>query len=174
MPIDLPAPSAPSPRRPFELSGRVVLAGLIGFFFVVAGVNAIMMTVAIRTMPGADVRSAYETSQHFNGEIARMHAQDARGWQAQADIHRAGADAVIALTLRDRQGLPVQGLAVDAKLLHPATRQEDRDTALAETAPGSYSAQVPALHSGAWTVLIDARRDGEPMFISRSRVMLRD
>lgn len=174
MPIDLPVRAAPSPRRPFELSGRIVLASMIGFFVVVGGVNAIMMTIAIRTMPGVDVKSAYETSQRFNSEIARMHEQDARGWQAQADIHRSGGDALVALSLHDRHGLPVRGLAVEARLLHPATRQQDRDATLSEAAPGSYAARLPAIHSGGWTVVIEARRDGEPVFVSRSRVVLAD
>ncbi|MFA6966491.1 FixH family protein [Bosea sp. (in: a-proteobacteria)] len=174
MPIDLPVRAAPSARRPFELSGRIVLASMIAFFIVVAGVNATMMTMAIRTMPGVDVKSAYETSQRFNSEIARMQEQDARGWQAKADIHRTGADALVALVLHDKQGLPVQGLAVEAKLLHPATRQHDHDATLSETAPGNYAARVPTVHSGGWTVVIEARRDGAPVFLSRSRVVLAD
>ncbi len=85
MPIDLPAAQSP-PQRPFEVSGRMVLFAMVAFFAVVAGVNAVMMTVAIRTMPGVDVKSAYETSQRFNGEIARMQAQTERGWRAQARV----------------------------------------------------------------------------------------
>ncbi|MGH6782868.1 MAG: FixH family protein, partial [Sphingomonadaceae bacterium] len=61
MPIDLPAPPVPGRRRPSELGGRAVLFGMIGFFIVVAGANGVMMVSAIRTMPGADVKSAYET-----------------------------------------------------------------------------------------------------------------
>lgn len=174
MPIDLPAPTAPRPRQPFALSGRMVLAGMIGFFAVVAGVNAVMMTVAIRTMPGAEVKSAYETSQRFNGEIARMQAQDARGWQVSAEVVRTGADAALALSLRDRTGAPVTGLDVKAKLEHPATRQQDRDARLGETAPGRYGAIVPELHGGGWTLAIEARRAGEPLYLSRNRIVLKD
>lgn len=174
MPIDFPAPPAPARRRPFELSGRAVLFGMIGFFIVVAGVNGVMMVSAIRTMPGADVKSAYETSQRFNSEIARMQAQAARGWLAQTEIVRAGADTVVSLALKDKAGTAVTGLAVEAKLQHPATRQQDRDVTLTETAPGQYSATVPALHAGAWTLVVEATHGGDAVFSSRSRIMLKD
>lgn len=174
MPIDFPAPPAPGRRRPFELSGRAVLFGMIGFFVVVAGANGVMMVSAIRTMPGADVKSAYETSQRFNSEIARMQAQAARGWQAQTEIARAGTDAIVSLSLTDKTGAAVTGLTVEAKLQHPATRQQDRDVTLSETAPGHYGAAVPKLHAGAWTLVVEAKRDRDLVFSSRSRIMLKE
>lgn len=178
MPVDLTAPvERPEnrlPGRPFRLSGRMVLAGMVGFFMVVAGANAVMMTVAIRTMPGVDVKSAYETSQRFNGEIARMQAQAERGWQASAQLRRAGADAVVTLSLRDRSGEPIKGLAVAARLEHPAARREDRESALNETAAGDYSATLPAVHGGGWTLAIEALSGTERVFVSRSRVVLKD
>lgn len=173
MPIELPA-QPQMPHRPSVLSGRMVAAALSGFFLVVAGVNATMLTVALRTMPGVEVKSAYETSQRFNGEIARMHRQVERGWRAQADIRRENERAFIVLDLRDQSGAPVTGLAVEARLLRPATRQEDRETLLAETVPGRYRGLVEAAHAGAWTVTLQARRAGEIVFTSRSRIFLKD
>lgn len=173
MPIDLPT-SPPPPRAPFRLGGRFVLVAILGFFAVVAGANAVMMTAAIRTMPGVDAKSAYETSQRFNQEIARMRAQVARGWQVDADLRRDGAGTIIAVSFLDKLGVPVTGLQVEAKLQHPATRSEDRDERLMESAPGQYVARVPALHAGAWTLAIKARRDGATVFDTRSRVLLGD
>jgi nitrogen fixation protein FixH len=174
MPVELTAPPLPRRDRPFRLSGRMVLATLVGFFLVVAGMNAVMMTVAIRTMPGVDVKSAYETSQRFNGEIARMQEQAARGWTAEARLRRSGADAVVNLSLRDRAGAPVTGLSVAARLEHPATRREDREAVLAEPMAGTYSASFPAIHGGGWTLAIIARRGDETVFVSRSRIVLED
>jgi nitrogen fixation protein FixH len=173
MPIDLPAPQSP-PQHPFKVSGRMVLFAMVAFFAVVAGVNAVMMTVAIRTMPGVDVRSAYEASQRFNGEIARMQAQTERGWRAQARVSRAGNDAVVTLILREQAGAPVTGLSVEARLQHPASRQVDRQAVLVETGPGIYVATVTSVHRGAWTLAVEARRGNEMQFVSRSRVMLAD
>ena len=174
MPIDLTAPVPPRQTKPFRLTGRMVLAGMIGFFLVVAGVNAVMMTIAIRTMPGVDVKSAYETSQRFNGEIARMQAQVQRGWQASAQLRRSGTDAVVSLSLRDSAGAPVAGLLVDARLEHPAARREDHAASLTEGAAGDYTATVPAVHSGGWTLVVQAVQGTETVFVSRSRVVLKD
>lgn len=174
MPIDLPAPVAPRAARPFELTGRMVLFGMVAFFLVVAGVNGVMMTLAIRTMSGVDTRSAYEDSQRYNGEIARMQAQAARGWQAEASLLRSGSDAGILLALSDRDGKPVQGLRVVASLQHPATRAEDRSAALTEIAPGRYEARLAELHGGGWTLAFQARRGEELQFTSRNRILLKD
>lgn len=173
MPIELSA-QPQRPRRPFVLTGRIVAAALVGFFLVVAGANATMLAMALRTMPGVEVKSAYETSQRFNGEIARMHRQAERGWQAQAEIRRDGEAAVVVLGLRDPSGAAVSGLAVEARLLRPATRQEDREVKLAEAAPGQYRGLIGEAHAGAWTLALEARRDGEIVFSSRSRVFLKD
>ena len=173
MPIELSA-QPERPRRPFVLTGRIVAAALVGFFLVVAGANATMLAMALRTMPGVEVRSAYETSQRFNGEIARMHRQAERGWQAQAEIRRDGEAAEIILGLRDPSGAAVSGLAVEARLLRPATRQEDREVRLAEAAPGQYRGLVDGPQAGAWTLALEARRGGEIVFTSRSRVFLKD
>jgi nitrogen fixation protein FixH len=175
MPVDLMPPPAQRPSaQPFRLTGRKMLAFMVAFFMVVAGVNAVMMTLAIRTMPGVEVKSAYETSQRFNGEIARMQSQAERGWQADARLLRAGPDAALTLSLRDRTGGPVAGLAIEARLEHPATRQQDHAETLRETAPGVYEAPLANVHGGSWTLAITALRGDDPVFTSRSRVVLKD
>lgn len=175
MPIELAAsgPAEQPPHRPFRVTGRLVLATLIGFFLVVAGVNATMMTVAIRTMPGVDAMSAYETSQHFNAEIGRMRAQAARGWRAEGAVRRHGGGAAVSLQLRDRLGAPVTGLTAEALLEHPATHALDRTVALRETAPGVYTAALDAVHDGRWLLAITVRRGGETVFVSQNRIELK-
>lgn len=164
----------PAPRPAFELTGWMCLAMMLAFFLVVSSVNAVMMTLAIRTMPGSDAKSAYETSQKFNREIARMHAQSARGWQAQADITRDGDGARITLVLNDREAVAVRGLAVMARLQHPASRQLDREARLVEVAAGVYDAKVARIPPGAWTLAVEAERDGEPLFSSRTRFLMKE
>ena len=47
---------------PSPLTGRKVLLMLVAFFGVVIGVNVIMMKLAIQTLPGTEVDSAYSAS----------------------------------------------------------------------------------------------------------------
>ena len=101
--------SSIAPRRPFELTGGMVAAMLVLFFGVIVSVNATIMTMALRTMPGVETRSAYEASQHFNEEIARQHERDARGWSAGAMLVRQGEGATLAVTLVDRNGGALAG-----------------------------------------------------------------
>jgi nitrogen fixation protein FixH len=172
MPYENPVPTAP--RRPFQLTGGMVAAMLILFFGVIVSVNATIMTMALRTMPGVETRSAYETSQHFNEEIARQHERDARGWSAAATLARQGGGATLAVNLADRNGGPLAGLATSARLRHPATSARDHDLTLSENRPGRYEGRIEQIEPGAWILELQARRGEELVFVSRSRVTLRE
>lgn len=171
MPYENPASAAP--RRPFQLTGGMVAAMLILFFGVIVSVNATIMTMALRTMPGVETRSAYETSQHFNEEIARQHERDARGWSAAATLARQGDGATLSVTLTDRSGGPLAGFVTSARLRHPATAARDRELTLSESRPGRYEGRIEQIEAGAWILELQAKRGEEVVFVSRSRVTLR-
>lgn len=160
------------PRRQREVTGRTVLFSLLAFFAVVTSVNAYMMTVAIRTMPGVDVKSAYEASQSYNGEIARAHEQQARGWKADVSLAKGEADRDIVVKLTDMAGAPVRGLAMQARLAHPADRKADIAVQAKEIAPGVYAAKFALAHTGAWDLVIEGRDGDREVYKSRSRVKL--
>jgi len=159
-------------RPPRELTGRMVLLCLVAFFVVVASVNAVMMSIAIRTMPGVDVKSAYEASQNYNGEIARAQEQKARGWNADVSLAKSEGDRDIVIRLTDRAGAPVQGLAIKARLAHPADRKADLDVKAEEIAPGVYAGKFALAHTGAWDLVIEGRDADREVYKSRSRVKL--
>lgn len=170
MPYENSVPAAP--RRPFQLTGGMVAAMLILFFGVIVSVNATIMTMALRTMPGVETRSAYETSQHFNEEIARQHERDARGWSATAALTRQGEGATLAVTLADRLGGALTGFTTSARLRHPATSARDHEIILNESGPGRYEGRLETIEAGAWILELQARRGEELVFVSRSRVTL--
>ena len=165
-------PAAPRPRRRFELTGGMVAAMLVVFFGVIVSVNATILTMALRTMPGVETRSTYEASQHFNEEIARQHARDARGWKAEATLVRQGEGASLGVTLADRAGQPLSGFTATARLRHPATSARDHALALNEGGPGRYEASVERIEAGSWILELQARRGEEVVFVSRSRITL--
>jgi nitrogen fixation protein FixH len=160
-------------RQPFRVTGRLVLVCFLAFFAVVAGVNATMMTLALRSMPGVDVKSAFESSQTFNREIERARAQAARGWTSTVDLARDGASVSVAIRFADRAGAPVTGLDLAARLAHPSSRQADVALSFVETAPGLYRAEVPGLAAGARDLVLDATRAGERVFATRSRLVVK-
>ncbi len=177
MPVDYVSPQRASPKDDgFRLTGRHVLAALIAFFIVVATVNAVMMTLAVKTMSGLDARNGYDPSQRYNRDIAEARAQAERGWQVDAQLRPAaglpGADVVIAMA--DRAGKAVTGLAVDMRLAHPTDKRRDLTIALEEVAPGRYVGRFAEASPGAWGLIIEARdaASGERLFFTRQRTTL--
>lgn len=167
MPIELPPQKEMPVRPPFQITGRMVLFALIAFFAIVASVNFFMMTVAIRTMSGVDVKSAYEGSQNYNRDIQRAREQDARGWQANVTFVD-GAARTITLSMKDKAGQPVKGLDINVRFAHPSDRKADMTAVLTEMAPGQYTGD--AAPRGVWDLQIEARHGQDIMFQSQSRL----
>lgn len=178
MPVELPERvAAPAPPAEFRLTGSHVLAMLLIFFAIVAGVNFYMMRQAILTMPGLDARNGYDVSQAFNhSELAAAAAQGERRWQSDAQLTLSGRRLELRLQFRDRDGKPLDGLEVGVLLAHPATRRLDRSVALAGRGNGEYGANLEGVDAGAWGLVIEARQadTGGRLFLSRHRVVLRD
>ena len=95
---------------PKPLTGRKVLLMLVAFFGVVFGVNFLMMKLAIDTLPGTDVDSAYSASLAYEKEITAARDQDARAWKVSAHVQRAAdGGAMVQVEARDNKGLPMAG-----------------------------------------------------------------
>ena len=158
--------------RPRPVTGRMVLFCLIGFFAVVAGVNAIMIRAAVSTFSGVETASAYQAGQSFEREADAARAQNQRHWQVRADVRAADGKTLVEIDARDGSGRPLSGLEATAQLHHPTDRRADQTMALREDASGHFRGATGAV-IGQWDVVIELSRDGERMFRSRNRVMLR-
>ena len=96
-----------SSNSPKPLTGRKVLFMLVAFFGVVIGVNMTMMKLAIVTLPGTEVDSAYSASLAYEKEIMAARDQDARNWKIDAHVQRSGqGGATLQVEARDRNGQP--------------------------------------------------------------------
>ncbi len=169
MPIELEA-GAPRAAKPFILTGRHVLATIVGFFIVVGIANGAMMYSAIRTMPGLDAgRNGYDVSQRYNAEIGAAEAQTRRGWTSDAEIWRVAGGSRAVARFRDAGGAPVDGLTVELAFNHPADRRLDHVVKLSAQGNGGYGANFETLSSPIWDVVIYAVRDGEVVYQSRAR-----
>lgn len=159
----------------FTLKGSHVLSIFIAFFVVVGSVNAVMLSQALRTMPGLDARNGYDVSQRYNGEIAAAAAQDSRGWRAEAAVALDRGEAAVMVSLRDKAGAPIDRLVVTAALRHPSDRRRDRAVTLAAVGGGAYRASLPDMTAGAWDLVIEARPESEEAraYLSRRRIALK-
>jgi nitrogen fixation protein FixH len=155
------------------LTGRKVLIMLVAFFGVVIGVNMTMMKLAILTLPGTEVDSAYTASLGYDKEIAAAHDQNARHWQVDAHIQR-GADggATLQVEAHDKSGRPMTGLKFQGRLERPTDKRADLPVELAEVGIGIYRGSAPQVAPGQWDLVLEGDAAGQRMFLSKNRVLL--
>lgn len=155
------------------LTGTRVLIYLLAFFGVVIGVNGVMMTLAVETLPGTEVDSPYRASLAYNGEIAAAQAQAARAWRVAAHVERQpDSRASVRIEARDAADTPISGLAVTARLARPTDKREDRPVSVVERGIGIYRGEAVDVPSGQWDLVIEAERGGDRVYLSRNRVVL--
>jgi len=158
---------------PKPLTGRKVLFMLVAFFGVVIAVNMVMMKLAILTLPGTDVDSAYSASLAYENEIAAAHDQDARNWKVDAHIQRsADGGATLQVEARDNSGKPMTGLKFHGRFERPTDRRADQPVTLAETGNGIYRGSASLIAPGQWDLVLEGDAAGRRMFLSRNRVLL--
>jgi nitrogen fixation protein FixH len=161
------------PVSPKPLTGRMVLFMLVAFFGVVIGVNAIMMRLAIQTLPGTEVDSAYSASLAYEKEIAAAHDQDARAWKVNAHIQRGpDGDATLQVEARDSRGMPMSGLTFQGRFERPTDRRADQPVGLTEIGGGIYRGSAPLIAPGQWDLVLEGDAAGRRMFLSKNRVQL--
>jgi nitrogen fixation protein FixH len=155
------------------LSGKTVLLSLVAFFGVIAAVNAIMIYYATSTFAGLETENPYRAGIAYNRDIAAAEAQDARHWQVDAKLTRLPSERVkLVVHLRDASGTPLHAIDVEARLLHPTSARHDHAIAMNQTGAGTFSGEAVA-EAGQWDLSIDVSRNGEQLFRSTSRRILR-
>jgi nitrogen fixation protein FixH len=161
------------PRSPKPLTGRNVLFIMVAFFGVVIGVNMIMMLLAIQTLPGTEVDSAYSASLAYEKEIAAARDQNARNWQVEAHVERSGqGGATLQVKARDNSGQPMSGLKFQGRFERPTDRRADLPVVLAEVGIGIYRGNALAIAPGQWDLVLEGVAAGRRMFLSKNRVLL--
>src|SRR3954453_20727573 len=96
-----------SGRWPREMTGRMVFLCLVAFFGVVAGVNGIMIKLALSTFGGVETEGAYQAGLAFARETAAVAEQDALHWQVRAKVSGAPGATLVELVARDADDRPL-------------------------------------------------------------------
>ena len=155
------------------ITGRFVLIAIVSFFMVVIGVNALMMRLAIATLPGTEVDSAYGASLAYQKEIQAAREQNARGWKVDAHVERRpDGMAVLTLRARDAGGAPLTGLAFSGHLERPTDRRADQPLDVVEGDEGSFRGTAQDVAPGQWDLVIEANGGSKRLFLSHNRVIL--
>jgi nitrogen fixation protein FixH len=160
-------------QPPKPLTGRKVFLMLVAFFGVVIAVNMVMMRMAIQTLPGTEVDSAYSASLAYEKEIATARDQSARNWKVDARVERSGqGGATLQIEVRDNYGRPMSGLKFQGRFERPTDRRADLPVALAEVGIGIYRGSAAVIAPGQWDLVLEGGAAGQRLFLSRNRVLL--
>ena len=156
-----------------RLTGRMVLLCLVGFFGVVFGVNGILVHEALSTFGGVDTDSAYQAGRMYEQDVAMAKAQDARRWRVEAKVTpMPGGARRVDVVARDAAGQPLPGMTLSAVFERPIDRRLDRGIAVTEDLPGHFHGSAE-IASGQWDLVIELSRQGDRLFRSRNRVVLK-
>jgi nitrogen fixation protein FixH len=155
-----------------RVTGWLVLVYLLTFFGVVTGVNGVMIYEALSTMRGVDTESAYQAGRMFEQDVAMLKAQDTRHWQVDAKLTPVPEGARLDLLARDEAGHVLTGMAASASFERPTDRGLDRRIALTEDSSGQFNGKTELIR-GQWDLVIEISRQGERLFRSKNRVVIK-
>jgi nitrogen fixation protein FixH len=138
--------------------GRIVLYGLIGFFLTFMTVDAVMVTLAVRSQTGVVTDHAFEKGLAYNDTIAAARDQEKLGWRGTFSNNQGK----VVFHLEDKQGVPLSGAKIRMKIWRPVHDGEDKEDNLVEIKPGQYEAWYKRPFSpGLWQVDIHAVKDDQ-------------
>lgn len=145
------------------LTGWHALTMIVGFFLIVMAVDIGMAVVAYRTHPGEVTAKPYEEGLAFNHTLARRREERALDWRAKVEASSLGVGQMrVRVTIADRSGAAVRGLALKGVFERPATEAGRLSRAFVETGPGVYDTTVADV-PGAWDMALTGHdRKGDP------------
>ncbi len=150
------------------ITGRTVLAIFLAFFGVVFTANFFLVRAALDSFGGVETDSSYKAGLDFKNDEIAAAAQAARHWEVDAHVDRSS----FRLKALSAEGQPLSGLALSAALHHPSDRRLDAPITTTPAGPGAWTGTLEA-SPGQWNLVIELTRDGERVFRSVNRVVLK-
>lgn len=152
-----------------QITGRMVLVALLGFFGFVTLVNIVMVHAAISTFGGVDTPSSYKAGLAFKAEADEAEEQANRQWQVDARVAPTADSNAVSFEIHDADGRPVIGAEVTARLQHPIDERRDVLVVVSEVGSGVYHGRA-SIGPGQWTLDFEIAKGGQRMFRSRNRI----
>ena len=146
----------------YRMSYRWIPWAIAASLGVVMAVNGALAYFAIASSTGLVTEHPYDEGNGYNRVLAAAAAQDALGWHgvvrfAGTEVGTGELDALFT----DRDGKPLDHLAVTAHVVRPVEPLPPVVISLAEAAAGQYTGAAALPHPGQWEVRIAARRGGD-------------
>lgn len=122
------------------------------FFMIFIAVDAVMVTLAVRTQTGLVTEQAYEKGLAYNSTLQEAAEQKSWGWQDTINVH----DGEITYTLKDERGISATGAIVTAHFIRPVKDGYDFSVPLAPY-DNHYKATIAFPLKGEWGVRINVK-----------------
>ena len=132
------------------------------FFVVIGVVNAVMVTLAIRTHTGMVTEHPYEKGLAYNEVVAAEAAQKKLGWKGEINVSKD----TLYFNLRDANGKPLKVENASAHFSRPTQAGMDVDVPLTN---GQAQMDLPV--KGLWEVRVFAKH-GDKTYQQSKRVVI--
>jgi nitrogen fixation protein FixH len=157
--------------KPAGIRGIHVAAMMVAFFTVVVGLDALFITLAVRSHPGEQVRNSYVLGLEYNEELARRAKQQQLGWTVEAGLADDGA--TLSVRLRDATGHPLKGMAVALRVHVAGSRQDQEPVWLTEVSPGEYATMMTLERPARMDARLEIReRDISPVMFEAKKTLV--
>lgn len=122
------------------------------FFLCFMSVDAVMVTLAVKTQTGVITENAYEKGLTYNRAIDAAENQKSWGWTHKLSL----TDRHLSFMLNNDEGRPIDQAIVRAKIIRPIQDGQDFEIQLSLTPNSTYEADIPFPQAGLWTIRIYA------------------
>lgn len=151
------------------LTGRHILAMLFAFFGVIFAVNGVFVYVAESSFSGLETEHPFIKGLDYNQQLAEAKLQFERGWT----VNIEQGDDSLSVVYHDRNGLPLDGLAVSAFISRAATDRYDIRQAMKPMGEGRYGLTQKLPLKGQWLVRIEALQGAEKKYITEQTIFVK-
>ncbi len=127
------------------------------FFAVFIFLDAIFVYLAVSTHTGVVTDKAYEKGLAYDTLLKDSRLQKESGVQHEVSYQAP----MLLLTLKDKDGNPIEAAKVTAKMIRPVQAGYDFELILTPVDSGVYAAELQAPLPGAWTAKMEAQWDGQ-------------
>ena len=125
----------------------------VGGFLLVVAVNAIMITVAVKSFTGLTTTEPYTRGLRFNDQIREAEVYERLGWKIAARFRPTSARiGTIEINLADRDGAPITDAEVNAEFSRPVEKGHDFTLTLRSVGGGRYVGNLEFPLAGIWDV----------------------
>jgi nitrogen fixation protein FixH len=142
--------SAPAQKTRVR-SGRWIPWTFVGMFGIILAVNGTMVALALDTWSGLSTTEPYRRGLMHDRQLAEVEREQKLGWKVSGGFKQTRpGGGVIELRALDRDGRPILGAKVVARVVRPVVEGSDFTVTLPGRGAGLYTADVAFPKRGLW------------------------